>query len=558
MSRSLFRFLLALTAVVAATPGRAQFESIEIDAGRFGFDTLARLAPNLYYRPFDMLGTRPDARALGMGSAYIAMADDPMAIGWTPSGIAMLEDFTLAVDGLNRSSSDTATGFPRVLQIPQSPELAISSYDSRLKSQTLYGSIAAGVPLIQRGSLKFVGGFSWRRYADVARAEETVQDFLLDQGGGFPVTVADDSKERGSVEAFGPTLALQVAPGISVGGTANFLTGRSRLTASTRVNTGGGGSPPPSTERFTQKYDGFSMDLGATVRLGDRLRLAGRLTPEYTLDVTGGSYEVVSSTGVGTSTIRVFGTLSGYELTIPSLLSLGAAIKPIDRLWLTADYVSQKMGDTGVVYTGAAAQSFQDVDVNWLTFENGPIPDAPGPEVPYADLTQLSFGAEYVLFDKSWGKIPVRFGYRSTELPYLAADSLDYSYRYAHVEAAEDGLPVDELSAFAVAQTIGVRYNGPNGQQPDGTGYSFGASFETDRVTYDLGVDVFSYEETEFYGDSVWDAIFNPNPDEGRRILYDDKGTPITPLGQHPNVVSLDRTVTTIRFSATYNFPGLF
>ena len=245
-----------------------------------------------------------------------------------------------------------------------------------------------------------------------------------------------------------------------------------------------------------------------------------------------------------------------------------------------------KLSETSLTYTGPQAydpfgQELVAASVGSESFDVafGSSPLVVDPALPAADLEQVSFGAEYVLYRNGDTELPIRFGFRSTDLPYRQVDPEDYSYRYLHEEVMDFlGITYEEmLQMYDPAwdgtgnrkrpkyTTLGLRYNGSHGEQPTGTGVSFGASFRTGVVSYDLGIDWFSYTDTRFAFGTPWNPIFNPNPYEGDTVqsvtIRDDDGSHEEELPapvRHPSVLDVDRSVTTFRLSATYAFPGLF
>ncbi|MEZ4651255.1 MAG: hypothetical protein R3E97_21180 [Candidatus Eisenbacteria bacterium] len=576
----------AVALAMSASTGRAQIPTVDVEVGRFGLETMAIISPSLIYRPLDMNAVRPDARALGMGGAYLAMADDPLGIGWNPAAVTGPDAFTLSVDAMGMNSSSSTSGYPTSIIPPGQSELFVTSYNNSLKSSFRYGTIAFALPVWESGARRIGAGFAWRRFGQVGRPEETILTLLEDRQNAAEVSIATDQKEKGAIEAYGPTLGLRLFSGLDVGVSGNFLTGRNRVNQTLEQDTGGQGLSDLGFERFTQKYSGFAMDLGVRLSVGDRARLAMRYTPEYDLEVTGGTWQNKTVDVANFVYINQTGTLSGYDQTVPAFMSVGVALKPTSRIWLTADYTSQKLSETTLTYTGlpafdpfgaelvAASVGSESFDVVY-----GGSSPAVDPALPAADLTQVSFGAEYVLFRNERSELPIRIGFRSTDLPYLKAASEDYSYRYLHEEVMDFlGISYEELLQMwdpawngtgnrkrPRYTTIGLRYNGAHGEQPTGTGFSLGASFRTGVVSYDLGIDWFSYTDTRFAFGTAWNAIFNPNPIEGDFIssvtIHEDDTSHEEELPapvRHPSVLEVDRSVTTFRLSATYSFPGLF
>ena len=519
---------LALAAVVCLpTSSRAQFETeiIEIDLGVFGTETLGAITPSLYYRPFENVSTRPSARAMGMGGAAIGLEATPLAVGINPAGLGLIEEFSVSIDGYYQSSTGAVSGTPEVLTIPQQGNLFISSYDTTLKPYMRYGAASLGAPLWTNGTQRVVGGLFWRRHDNIQYPEETIQDLLIEQAGGFPVIVTVDQAESGVVEGYGPSLAMQVVPQLAVGANLNILDGRLRTSSSNEVNTGGGGAVPPGFFTFTQKYKGASLDLGARVSLGDRLFAGVTFSPSYKLEVTGGQIFSRSIGAPGAPIVQISGRLAGYELEVPSALGVGGALRLLPRLLVAVDYTSRKGTETKVTYLDDAES----------------LPD---PHLPFADTSTLRLGAEYELLRGAWGSIPVRAGYRQVPVGFRDLNPNDYTYILN---------PLAEN-----VETIGVTFNGdPSGEFVEGDAFTFGTSVRLRTITYDLGVEVQSYELRKFYNDSPWDPIFNTNPDEGDPLPVDGDGDPFLPV-LHPPALLVDRTVTTIRFSATLELPNLF
>jgi hypothetical protein len=537
-SRALLVLTCALAPASAAFAQGGGIETITVDFGRVGFNTFATVAPALYYRPIDHFGARPGAVALGMGGANLARANGPLAVAWSPAGLGAVTELSIAADGGLNTASTSVSGYPSSLTIPQAPPLFVSSYEISQSSALRYGAIAAAVPFWDNGNQRLVGAFSWRRYNDTIAPESSVLDLVLEQGAALPVTIANERDERGAVEAFGPSFGLQLIPGLQAGVNVNLLTGRLRTSATTNVNTGGGGGVVPGIQRFTNSYRGFNLDFGARLTLGERAAVAATFTPSYDLEVTGGEFLSQAVGAPGAPNFRVLAKLAGYDLEIPSALSVGGEVKPLERLRVAVDYNSQKMSETVASY-------------------NGPVPgDTRNPVLPLQDASSLHFGAEYVLFRPTWGEIPVRVGFRTADLGFAQADSSDYTYVYSYQNPA---LTDEERRAITTFETMGVAFDGsPNGDAPDGTGFSFGISLKTSRIRYDLGADIFSYEYQQFYFDSPWDPVLNPNRLEGTRRQTDDKGEYLPPARTHPSLIDVDRTITTVRLSATCDFPDFF
>lgn len=475
-----------------AQPGGGDSPIFEIDLGVFGIRSLSALAPPLVFRPVDDHLPRPGGDALALGGAYIARAEGLPAIGWDPAGLVGLETPALQVDGFSVSGSGTASGYPPEFEIPGAGSITSTAYEVRPKSSLRSGFIAAGMPLWERGSLKLAGALSWRRFLNTAFPEETVNDFIFGDAGGFPVVITLDRKERGGVEAVAPTFALGVGGAVSVGANLNFLTGRLRSNLSQDV--AAGGPLPPGLQRLTVKYSGFVPDFGARASLANgRLVGALRFTPAYTLQVRGGDYYSRSLTAPGQPVFILHGKLAGYDLDIPSSYGVGIAIHPHERLWLSADRNSLPWTEAKATYSGLQP-SLGNADPAFF---------------PFQDVESFHVGLEFVAFRPRSAEIPLRIGYRQAPQSFADLDSTDVS--------VADG---DALYA--------------SDKQVEGDAISFGGSLRVSNVSFDLGVERLTYDLTKLYLDSPIGSFSNPD-------------------GQ---LVDVKRSLTTLRFSTTYRFRG--
>ncbi|MFN8546720.1 MAG: hypothetical protein U0527_01795 [Candidatus Eisenbacteria bacterium] len=120
-----------------------------------------------------------------MGGAHLARATGPNAIAWNPAGLAECNGTELYADGYSISSSGTATGFPTELEIPGSGSIFSTSYRQSPEGWNGPRHARGGSTDLGPGRFQLVGGLSWRRYSNVAYPEETVNDFIFNELGGF-------------------------------------------------------------------------------------------------------------------------------------------------------------------------------------------------------------------------------------------------------------------------------------------------------------------------------------------------------------------------------------
>lgn len=509
MGRLLGKTVLALTAVLAgfsgapflASPAQAQFtptEIIHMDLGVFGLGTLATAMPSLVYRPMDDMNVRPGGAPQGMGGAYLARAQGPLAIGWEPAGLVFMDRTTIVVDGYNIGSSSSTRDYPDSFLVPDQPPLLTSSYRMNLKGGMRGRFMAAGFPLWESGNFRVAGAFSWRRYMEIIAPETMVSDLVFGLERSFPVSLSMDISERGAIESLAPSFAVQVHPSLALGANLNFLSGRLRAGNLRRISAGG--FPVDAETEISFKYSGFVPDLGVRfLPMPDRLEFGARYSPSYTLKVRGGRLFSHSFFAPGQPLFVSSGRVPGYDLEIPPALGIGAAVRPLDRLWITADWNQHKWEDTKLTYKEAPQDTASMSGVG----------------LPLRDVTSFHVGAEYLLFKWRWADLPVRVGFHTSPQSYAQLDRRD--------------VEVDDTFAPLLQVTHSGTYNG---QQVKTNAMSGGASLRTAGIEYDFGVETQQYKVSTWYLDVPYDIVANPDM----------------------TLLRVRRTVTRLHLSASYSF----
>ncbi len=149
------------------------------------------------------------ARALGMGGAYTAVAEDVTAIAYNPAGLAQIRRVELSGGLVSASADRTITHFSKA-----------EADQSSLRIDHL--ALAYPVPTY-RGSLVFAGGF--HRNADTDMS-------VLQQGYAIPIEGStpglfelEDYLREGAVNQWTVAAAMDLSPNISVGASLSYLSG---------------------------------------------------------------------------------------------------------------------------------------------------------------------------------------------------------------------------------------------------------------------------------------------------------------------------------------------
>lgn len=272
------------------------------------------------------------ARALGMGGAFTAIADDATANTWNPAGMAQLErpemsasfgwyETELETEGENRSDSDIDLDH-----------------------------LSAVMPFYA-GAFQQSVGVAWQRRFDFTRSFDTAQR-VTSSGGGATLDVDNDisTRQEGSFASLSASYAIEAWPGLMAGVTAHAWGDRwtldseyeraKRLTGTTTFSL----VFPPITnvddviidrQERTTVDEGYSADIGLWWQAAHSLRFALVAHPEYTLrlDRRIDQHEVHSNPASDTR----MSTREAAAFTYPSSATLGVAWRCTDVQTLAAD-----------------------------------------------------------------------------------------------------------------------------------------------------------------------------------------------------------------------------
>jgi len=207
-----------------------------------------------------------DARALGMGGAFVAIADSYSATYWNPAGIALAGGPRIGGMYTNKFMADINFNFLS----------GITTIAGFSVAATYMGINIAGIP----------------QYDEQGNQIGTVNDNEMVIGGSFAMSIAGIGFAGGTVKTYFQSLAGEsgsgfgfdagllvsgAIPGLSLGAAA-FDIGDTRVTWTTgNVDTVGamfrlGGAYSLNGLLFTAEYD-FGADIANTIRLGAELNL---------------------------------------------------------------------------------------------------------------------------------------------------------------------------------------------------------------------------------------------------------------------------------------------
>jgi hypothetical protein len=330
--------------------------------GQYG-EILAGFLPRYIEQPMDDLTPRPGAPAMGMGGAHVALAEGPMAMGWNPAGLGLLDHGSLCIDGLVRSSSGTGTHLPDTITVRRLGGFRPTAYRSDLTSGRAFEFFGAATPLLRIGPRSLVGGIAFRRHTAIDYGLGTLLEMRLigASGSAQPFVLGLDNQQRGSIQSLTLGLGLETLRigdlSLSLGGSANLLTGRMRSEVQVRA------AVRNFAEGFTsfqRDYKGFSVEGGGLLTgLNGRARLGAWVGLPHRLSVYNSRFEgmrLILPDDVEVD--RLHGTIGDYDLEVPFFASAGIALGPFRGVQVAADANFRPWSDMKVKHRDPAFQKF--------------------------------------------------------------------------------------------------------------------------------------------------------------------------------------------------------
>lgn len=330
---------------------------------------------------FDVQGA--GARAMGLGGAFIAVADDATAVSFNPAGLAQL---------LNPEASFVGRGLSKRLSFQdfettsKGRQLAVSdSLASETRFDPLF--IAGTIPLRMNGHSLVLQLSVQRQFA---LAESSDRDLTeTDVAGGTPGFVHQRIDQTGQIDVYSFAVAYEASERILIGASYNQWRGRWVLNSESSKQQGA--SNTFANYQQVNALDGSNFNLGLIWRWPTWSLGLVRRTPFHA------DYAFGTALDTNATSVTYKGSLyAGYGLHWPASTGLGYAWRPTERWLFTADLLHTLWSDARYMTSVASLTnlSFFDLDRSNRT------PNA----------TSVHAGAEYLLLTKGSSVIPLRFG----------------------------------------------------------------------------------------------------------------------------------------------------
>lgn len=302
------------------------------------------------------LGNQPLAigagpRALGMGGAFSAVADDATACTWNPAGLVQLERPEVAASlGWYHATAAQESGPGESGQFLRADH------------------ISAVLPFFAFGCQQSLG-LAWQRQFDYTR-NLTIDQYAQAPDPDFPDTIYTDrshsrTEQAGALATLGLSYALEIRPGLSFGATLNQWadrwTGASHYRRDAHSVTANTTTllldPLDPTSAFFETTTqatytttnearvtrGTSLVLGGWWQATPSLALALVFKPGYRLDLETTSHRHTQTVVDGTpSADDHFDSASDTELHHPPSLTIGGAWRHADTHTITGDFTATR------------------------------------------------------------------------------------------------------------------------------------------------------------------------------------------------------------------------
>jgi len=350
---------------------------------------------NTFIRNIQFNFNIPSARAVGLGGAFVAIADDATAGMANPAGLTILTKPEISVHyKISRFSHTEFAGNQENPDLRKSFNNSVSS-QSYLSLVYLYGKFS--LSLYRQELINFESSYEGEGFGSI------FENPYLD-----PAEFALGNKTRSDIEVknWGAAFAYKPTRYLSIGVSNIVSTLEFRffehlfqrqpqaLRPIEVFSVNSNSSDIKYSINFGLKFEPHpDFSFGAVFRSGPRFDIANTIK-----DVTQSS---------GGTVIRQAD--QNLVFKVPDVYSLGAAYRPLDNLTLSLDLVRVQYSDL----IGGFDRNLNDDDigVSISEFPYSGFVDSDGIEdLVLEDVTEVHFGIEYYMITKEWA-IPLRAGF---------------------------------------------------------------------------------------------------------------------------------------------------
>jgi long-subunit fatty acid transport protein len=323
------------------------------------------------------------ARALGMGGAFIAVADDATAASWNPGGLIQLERPEISAVGAAFSRTE---------------DLRFRKQSGGSGEQSVTGAglnyLSAAYPF-SISSHNMIVSFNYQHLYDFSR------EWKFDFFDGIAKRKRD-FKQDGGLYAYGLAYCLQILPELSLGFTLNLWEDgvyengwNLSLQDSSSFTRGGMAVRTDSSRKDRFSFRGFNANVGMLWNVTSKLTMGAVFKSPFTADLEH-HFRLVTTERLGpVSSTRVKRGTFSEELDMPMSYGLGLAYRFSDQWTVSADVYRTEWED--FILTQSDGQTLS------------PVSGLKASESDVDGATQVRLGTEYLVIKPKY-LVPLRAG----------------------------------------------------------------------------------------------------------------------------------------------------
>jgi hypothetical protein len=330
------------------------------------------------------------ARALGMGGAFLARADDATAASWNPAGLSYLRlpEVSFVYSGSRLDSLETNVA---------------SRKDDRRHGRTP-DFFAAAYPF-DLGRVSGSAQVSFQRLISF-EGERTINETFLDATGQEVSALPSVVASAGGYDVVTLGTGVAVSTNLRLGATINrWFNGYHQTLDRDTLR---GGIPGHTTQEFDYDFSAWNLNLGvvwsphADFNLG--LVYKSAFTADVQLNKSRTDLTVPSSSNQASSTDP---GMAPITLDFPAAIGVGGSWRPRSRLTVSADY-TRSFWSKGEIRNFFSLPQARPGPGTPTIYPSLPYPSL-DPSQPQHDTAQVRGGVEFVfIFGRV--KLPVRAG----------------------------------------------------------------------------------------------------------------------------------------------------
>ncbi|MGA1795418.1 MAG: OmpP1/FadL family transporter [bacterium] len=341
------------------------------------------------------------ARALGIGGAFISVADDATAASWNPSALLRLKrpEFSIVGSYYSGRNNYQTGGMEGDIEDHPLDIVHLNYLSAVFPCMFLQRNIVFSINYQHLYEFSLENQTAWREQDSMALVDVSHNDYEY---------------QRGSLYAISPALALQIVPSFSIGLTFNFWdhdildTGWENLNIQDAQGIDLGSEKISHSEVYERYvFSGFNMNLGFLFTSGyhmlwgaeRRFRIGGVVKTPFKADIQHEKRRIFHEQYPGNPNLNTHQESTVQEdltLKMPLSYGLGISVDFSDSFSTSLDIYRTHWDQYTLVYPSGD--------------EVSPINKEMKSEANIENTTQIRIGAEYLRF-RANTVIPVRMGF---------------------------------------------------------------------------------------------------------------------------------------------------